>query len=514
MAYVFDKIDSLMGDEEKNNVFQQPQGDQPQQTDQAVTKTTTEGGAVPEAQSSATAPAVKSSQGGAQDTGTPGGQAFYEAQAGKVKPQGMFSGSLEGVKEAEKNLRSAAESYATADYNIPEYDIKGAIAGDESQMANVRNILTPQETQVESFEAPEFDFSGVESLLTGEGVKQSLMKDRGPDYTGGEAAYDYMLMSKSPEFQAQQKELEGALGAYKNVLGTLPGQLESGRRADIERAREQEAKKIMDALRAEERALLNQNLEEMRAEEARRKGVYEEASRGLEDMIQSYGGVTGLGEGARMELTPEYVQSAIDEIGTPKTPEDAARLEQLQGLLRQLTPQSLDPGQFVDQIEADKFNRILEMMIAGGASPARTYYSAGAGPGEYGLDLSTYEDTLRDLAAQAEEEQAYLDDPYADEEYGLWGGPPVVRDTSEGQQMVEIPLPGGESTYADIGLFENPVDTGLNNELNFVEGQPLPDDFQAILNTLSGIDPMLTQSEKGKAYTYDLGDLHGFTENT
>lgn len=239
MAYAYQALDDLMGGnqgQQKQNIFAQPgqqAGNNDVASDNAV-KTSAEGDIGQTGTSGGTltgpanAPTVQSSGGGAQASSKTA-QAAYNANKGKTQTPDTFKNLQTQIGTAQSGLEKQAQDYAAAQAASHNYAVDQGTAQkaiEDTNATDARGQLGALLGRGTADQVDEFDPTGVkvntDLLNTNAGIKELVGQGRRPTYNTGMAAFDAMLLQQDPAFQAQVAQTKAQNAALqKNVASTV-----------------------------------------------------------------------------------------------------------------------------------------------------------------------------------------------------------------------------------------------------------------------------------------------------
>lgn len=238
MAYAFDKIKDLVGEDAGSDIFGGQEGGEGGLSlvgDEGATapKTTTEGDV------GGAAPVSETTAGSGEDASIDKG-AVVDANVGKttVAPKGI-QGIQYQIDESEKALQSQADEYTTNYQNQYQFDMENdaldrAITdptGSEDYNA-ARDLLSYDNVEQTSAGGAE-KFGDTSSLYVDDsylnsdaGLEYLNRQGQGPQYTEGMGAFDLMLMKRDPNFQNMINEIQGENRALTSSLDASADQYE------------------------------------------------------------------------------------------------------------------------------------------------------------------------------------------------------------------------------------------------------------------------------------------------
>lgn len=382
MAYVFQNLNSALNDDDEqqqsqSNIFDPTAGQVGQgMADQqpGAQKTTTEG----EIQGGGGSGGVQTSEGKPAEQ-----MATGNAALAKNKPKTMPKFAEQAKSEIEtagQNLQNEAnqyvQGYASKDYSVGQGDLDKAISGDETAAGNVRSRLSGQAERAKGFDTTgDYDVDDIYRMQTDAGVDSLLRRESGPEYSNGEAAFDRMLLNRTPEFNLLRSSLKGQQEALTHQLD------------DYRTSKTDEAQKALDtnygkAQEGIKSYLGGQSDSLMKAQEAER-----DAENAARAQLRSSGG-----DAAYRDAQQKAALEALRKQYTGQDP---------YGMLGYLDQAGVDPSQyyavsgdldtnaFIDEGEAKRFNSIMGLLGKGDS------WSAGKGAGDrQGFNADAYQQAV------------------------------------------------------------------------------------------------------------------------
>lgn len=239
MAYAFDKITNLVGEEDSGtDIFggevQTNQTEQPAPTGSTVMapKTTTEGdiGETPEGSGS--------TSGGTTSSGSPDAtdrSAILKANVGKTETPEAFQGIQSRVQQNTQALQDKADEYTQSYKDQYQFDVENQALDQAVQSGygsdQYRDVSTMLQRQ-DPGAAQEFE--GAEDLRVGDtrylgtdaGLQHLAARGQDPQYTQGMGAFDVMLMQRDPNFQNMINQIRGENAVLERQIGEQPDLLE------------------------------------------------------------------------------------------------------------------------------------------------------------------------------------------------------------------------------------------------------------------------------------------------
>lgn len=391
MAYAYNSIDDMMGNQQNQNIFGADQQNQQPNQNQNVTgsnpavKTTTEGdiNANPAATSSS-GPKVNSTSSAEQSRETT--QKAYQQNVGKTQKPAAFQGIQQGIDTAKTGLAQKAQDYAAAqnakqNYTLDQGTLNNAVEGDSAASAKTSDLLSRQTyNPVDSFDYGDLSVKDANLLDTNAGIKQLVSRGQRATYTPQMAAFDTMLLQMDPSFRNEVQGLKKQANDLQSTADTTKTDVEKAANDAAQANLATAQKQARDYLGSQSSAIQAQNEQEAAARNA-----------------------------------------ALQQIDLGKIGSDAqaqaraaaqARLDQLFGAGRaanQLAGVNIDPSQFVtrgaaanaDQFwsadDARRYNQINALLGQGGKAAVE---SGALGP-DYNVNQGGLLDALLNPAIQA-----------------------------------------------------------------------------------------------------------------
>lgn len=409
MAYSFDRINSLFGNQgqgDKVNIFGDQGGQQQQgmgqgqtgqqQQPQAQPKTTDSG----DLGNSAAASATQGGEAKPQAAAPQGASQIVQKNQGKQQAPQSIQNIGTSLNEADTNLQNEANSYVqaakTKDFGMKPEDLEGAIAektpGDKttavlgrlSQAAPTAEAFQPKtdvNVQDVNLLRPQTDATGRQSNV---GLEQLLRRDYGPEYSGNQAKLDTNLLTRTPGFNLIRDQLV-------NRQDALTKQAKDDQTSKTQEAQDAETANfntgtqgIKDYLGTQSQNLINTNKAQVDQENAARDA--------LRQTLQSGGSVADLdsrSKEAMAKLNEDF------KAGNPRALQflkDSGVSPQDFYAVSGNLDREKDYGQFVDQGESDRFNRINELL---GNKDA---LAAGTTSDRAGFNTAGYQKAVSDAA--------------------------------------------------------------------------------------------------------------------
>jgi len=403
MAYAFSKIDEAVGAEpEKQDIFgggmQEESGGQgaPLPMGSEMVKTTTEG------EIGTTHIGAPESVKHTKDPGSSAKAMALQANVGKTAaPEGLSD--LRGrIDRNQALLQNRANEYtqqyqqqASQKYDVTRPTLERAVSQGGEDFQRIQGIMGRGMADMpDQFTGAEgLGVKGVDDLSTSAGLMRLASQGKGPRYTKGMSAFDVMLMQRDPTFLDTVSDIRIDERALERERGSLPGQLEA--------QAQQYGQERFEAGREKARDFLTERESQLKAQNQAEADAYNDMLRNLD--VGTLGGEES--ERIRKQVEGDLTQEYGSRI--------APQLEQAQANIADyLTVDQPDYGyrQFVDQTEADQFNRIMGMLGEGG----QAYGAAGALRPQYSVDEGGYYENIagqaRDLRAQRDIDQRSLMD--------------------------------------------------------------------------------------------------------
>lgn len=397
MAYSFDKINSLFGGQDKDqkvNIF----GDQGQSQDQGQT-----GGAPQDSSQPKVSDAGDLGNGASPSAATSGGEAKPQAaapqgaaevikkNAGKQQAPQSVQNIGTSLDAADKGLQDEANSYVSnakaQDYSMKPDDLEGAISektpGDKS--AAVLSRLSQAAPTADAFQPktnvnvddvnllrPQTDATGRQSNV---GLEQLLRRDYGPEYSGNQAQLDVNLLTRTPQFNLIRDQLVNRQDALakqaKDYQTSKTKEAQDAETANFDTG----TKGIKDYLGNQSSSLIDANKKEVDQENAARAALRQTLSAG-----GSVADLDSRSKAAMAKLNEDF------KAGNPRAlqflQESGVNPQDFYAVSGDLDREK-DYGQFIDQGESQRFNRINELLgnkdsLAAGQIGDRAGFNAGA----------------------------------------------------------------------------------------------------------------------------------------
>lgn len=402
----------------------------------------------------------------------------FRANVGKTNvARGGVSNLGQQIAQNRQTLQDRSDAYMQGvrddnTYDVSEGTLESAITGDDDAYEGISQTLSKQQAEYR----PEFEgASGLEvrdiDLLNNQaGIQRLASRGKGPRYTAGMAAFDAGLMQRDPEFQRLVQETRADNRAFERDLAERPDALEAEAQEYADTALDTAQQTAEDYLTNYQKNLEAQNIAEQEAYAQRLEGLDREKiqrealDKALADIMPDLEQAAG---GASLDRF--LTTSGID-------PSD---------LISYLDSKDLDYRDFVDQGEADRFNRIAGL-LGGGET-----YGAGRLPGDdqmFNIDQRSIEDRLfneiigKRNQASIEQENLMRDI--------LSGASGRARTANERVQEMLGTYDADLQGLAEEILYQNQQYNNLRSMLpNLVADYGRP-----VINTI-GTDDVLTQDE-------------------
>ena len=385
MAYVFNGVNQLLGNEqEKQNIFGQQQGaDQTAQQQQQ-----------PEQSNGGDYIAPAQSSGSQQQVNAPKAQqkAVIQRNVGEQAAPTAFTNKIgQQLQQTQQGLQNEANAYTSGISNKTEKDygydfgqINDAIGGNTEAIGKLATRLSGQAPETPQYEqkAPT-EVKDVSLLGSHAGLGQALARNQNERYTTGEQNLDSILLGKNPTFQGQRQDLinqQALLNEQaKTYRDTLPGQGEEMTKAGYEGA----TKHIKSDLTDAQKALIAKQEREAAEESARRAGLAGNHSGYVNDAVSN--AITGIKPNWNVKygFTPEEISRFVnpEEFYSPG--------------LTNITPQQMISGE-----ESMQYNNILSLLGVGGQQWGESLPVTGEG-----FDTQGYQSALSNYANKRVSEQ-------------------------------------------------------------------------------------------------------------
>jgi len=292
-----------------------------------------------------------------------------------------LSSYSQNLSSQEKKLQDEANSYTAGAYqnaekqNFDQGQADKAIGGDiDAYKALSGKLSKTKADQVEAFKGLGTVDAGTE-VLQDPRSQASLMRGSNAGYTGGQQAFDAMLLGRNKAFQADAKGLVDRQAALQKASDTEA--------IDRTKAAQDLQQSYLDIGNAQTRQYLQNSNRDLQADLMIRE-AQEEAKRA--DLNAS--NITGA-------MAPELIAQIQKDFASAAPGSIQARsmgmlnpAQDLSGYLN--IDRDVDWRELVTQDEADRFNRVMGLIGDGGQS-----WAAGAGAGNpYSFDRAAAMDSL------------------------------------------------------------------------------------------------------------------------
>lgn len=359
MAYAFKRIEDALGQGSEGSIFGQTgEGteDQGMMRGQGASgvKTTTSGDLGPQTQVSG------STRSGVSSSYNPEYQSDQNVVAANIGKTNVARGGVQSIQDQlqqnQQRLQDEANRYKqdvreAETYDTSEQTLQKAVEGDEDAFKTTQDVMTAGE-----YVRPEFEMDqdlrveDVDLLQNQAGLQKLASRGQDPRYTQGMAAFDAMLMQRDPEFQRMVNETRAADTAFRQDLAAQPDTLEAWAQDYGTRARdtardtaEQYLQNYLTGLEEQnvaERDQYAQTLADLDREQVQGQALDRAIADIMPDLEQAAQGAS---------LDRFLSQSGVD-------PSQFISYQDAQGL---------DYRDFVDETEAQRFNRIAQLMGGG-----------------------------------------------------------------------------------------------------------------------------------------------------
>lgn len=394
MAYAYSQIDDLLQQgQQKQDIFGQgQQGAQPLAPGQegqagGVQKTSTEG-EVGQSGSSGAAQQPAKVQSADTGAGLEAQKAALEASSNYGKPA-VIGDISKNIRTQSETLQSRADKYVTdqkaaQNYRVSRPELEAAYSGkDEKAAEKVRSLLggTQSLKEIKDFEAPDVRVSDADLVGGDAGLQRLVSRGQGARYTPGMAAFDVQALRMKPGFDADARQIQKGYSDLRNKAESLP----ESARAQVE----QYGTEQRDLAQSEAKAYFDNLIAQMKATN---EGEATEYNKFL-DPFQAGQGKMGLKElaSAKQAIKARLTQAnprAVQFVDSQAP--DLAKYTTARG--------DVSSADFVNQAEADQFNRIMGLL--GGSDT----WAAGTAPDSaYSTDTAGLEDALLKGAIGARE---------------------------------------------------------------------------------------------------------------
>lgn len=261
MSYAFDKINSLLGDQEnKVDIFNQGSSGRdggnydPTQTSGRSLETDTSGdiGSNPGGQANTNAaPANAASL---------SSKAAFNANMGKTDTPKSVTNASNTLDQQQTDLQNKANDYVkagTIDYSVDDPTLKNAYSatGDDQKNAysKVGNVLnTVVSTAAGAFEAPKVGVEAVDYLKNEAGINRLVSQGQDLNYTPGMASFDTAVLQGNPEFQNIRNLLQTKQTGLQNQAtkhaNELPGQVNTTNNTNLSTSQKSVKDRLAEAL--------------------------------------------------------------------------------------------------------------------------------------------------------------------------------------------------------------------------------------------------------------------------
>lgn len=402
MAYLFDNVMNQLNDKEQSqsNIFQ-PQAGAQQQPGQGGAQqppaTTSQGGesigsnqaANPNAGSSA-APQQRTSQ---SVTGAGAGTAFQK-NLGKQQSPADFGALGQKVQATQDKLQNEANSYVN-NYKTKDYGVGGDVTtkaadGDAENYSKLANFFGQGKAEAVGAFAPKTDTNvrDVQDIKSDSGIKNLLRRKNDASYTGGEAGFDLGLLRKDQNFNQGRDKVVAAddnlQKTKKNLTDATTGATKSAQDA-LDTTYTTQKQAAQAALRDYQSKLASTNDQERQAESSARQNM---------------------SQGDKDSYTNAEMQKVLDKVkGVDSYKDLRDYLGPVTGgefLSEGRKGQDLTSRDFVDDQEAGKFNRVMDLL---GDTGQR--YTAGRVDPRLNFNSGAYESKLIGDASRKKTDSDY-----------------------------------------------------------------------------------------------------------
>lgn len=309
----------------------------------------------------------------------------------------------ENLKSTDAALQDEANQYMAGaqqvDTDLSQDDIGKAAGGDQEAMGKVSSRLRATPKEYQAF-APKTDVyaqdRNIEDLKTEAGLKSLFQRESGPRYTAGEQAFDTALLMANPEFARVRGALMEAQGGLKQKAADLSKSKTAEARGLVTKEFEDATQAARSALTRLGEEVIAGNKSEAQAEADVRRAL-NKGQISKEEASKLIGNVKNLLSVNQPYTTEGRAIRYLDEVTPGVNPEQYLNVNETPGY-----------EAFIDQGEADRFNRILGLLGANELG-GRGGMLAGSGAGsQYGFNRGQYE---KDLAAAALAKSQSVDQP-------------------------------------------------------------------------------------------------------